>query len=106
MPFLQLATQGAINGFQGDGWPAAAALLLPAAMAIFGDRPEGFTPPAALLAIAASGLAVVFAAFKLADATRAADAAAGSIGLGTWLLLFATIVALLGSALSLTKRLG
>lgn len=106
LSFLELPTLGGVNGFDGDAWPAVVALAVPASMAVLGDRPEGFVPGAALVAMLTSAGAVIFAAFKLADATQAADAAGGSLGVGIWVLLFGSVAALLGSALGLTNRLG
>ncbi len=105
-PFLELPVQGSVNGFEGDAWPAAAALGIPALLAVFGDRAEGLRAPAALVAIAIAGLAVTFAAFKLADAVKAADDGGGSLGPGPWILLVSTLLALAGGLSSLTKRLG
>jgi hypothetical protein len=47
----------------------------------------------------------VFAAFKIADAAKAADAGSGSIGIASWLLIGGCVVALAGAVTSLTSKL-
>jgi hypothetical protein len=74
-------------------------------LSVLGDRKEGFRRSLALIAIASAGGAVVFAAFKIADAAKAADAGSGSIGIASWLLIGGCVVALAGAVTSLTSKL-
>lgn len=105
LPFVDFPSQGSINGFDGDAWPALVLISIPAVLSVFGDRKEGFRRSLALIAIATAGGAVVFAAFKVADAAKAADAGSGSIGVASWLLLAGCVVVLIGAVASLTTKL-
>lgn len=106
-PFVDLAGTGSVSGFEGRAWPGALLLLVVILFALTGDRAEGLSTGSAVAAILAGGAAVLFAVLKLADASRATDIAGGaSIGAGTWILLAASVVALVGTVLSLSRRLG
>lgn len=106
LPFAAFPARGNVNGITAGGWPAVALLGVPALFALFGDRAEGFGRPTALLAVAAGGAATVFSALKIADAVKAADAAAGSVGAGVWVVAAACVLTLTGCVASLTTRLG
>ncbi len=107
LPFVDLPVVGTINGLDGDAWPAAALLGVPAVLALIGDRAEGFGHSGTVLAVVAAAPAVVFAVFKLIDARKAVDAAGvGSLGVGVWMLLAATLVGLAGSVMTLSRKLG
>ena len=107
LPLVDLPVLGTINGFDGDGWPAAAVLVVPVVMALLGDRAEGFSGLGALIAVTASASGVVFAVFKLIDASDAIDTAGdGSFGFGVFLLLVGTLIALAGSVMTLSRKLG
>lgn len=105
LPVAEFPVRGPVNGIEGDLWPAMALLAIPALIAILGDRAEGFGKVAALVAISASSGALVFAAFKVADAVKATDDAAGTLGLGGWVVGGACLVVLVASLAALTKRL-
>ena len=105
LPFVEVPSQGSINGFDGDAWPALILVSIPALLSVLGDRKEGFRRSLALIAIASAGGAVVFAALKIADAAKAADAGSGSIGIAPWLLIAGCVVALAGAVTSLTSKL-
>ncbi len=104
LPHVRLPELGSVNGFDGDSWPAAVVLLVLAALAMGGDRGEGFGVPRALAAVALAGVAVVFTAFKLADALEAVDEA-GSVGIGLWVLAAGALLALAGAVFSLSRKL-
>ena len=105
LPFVRFATQGSINGFDGYAWPAVAVLAVPGLVALFGDRGESLRPSLTVGAIALSGLAIVLAAFKLADAADAADVEGAAIGAGPWILLGACVLGMGGALASLTRRI-
>jgi len=105
LPFVEFPSQGSINGFDGDAWPALVLVSIPALLSVLGDRKEGFRRSLALIAIASAGGAVVFAAFKVGDAAKAADAGSGSIGIASWLLIGGCVIALVGAVTSLTSKL-
>lgn len=105
LPFVEFRSQGSINGFDGDAWPALVLVSIPAIISVVGDRKEGFRRSLALLAIASGGGAVVFAAFKVADAAKAADAGSGSIGIASWVLLGGCVLVVIGAVASLTTKL-
>ena len=104
LPHIRLPVTGSVNGFDGDSWPAALLLVVLAALAVTGDRGEGFGVARALTAIGIAGVAVVFTSFKLADALEAVDEA-GSVGVGMWVLVAAVLVALAGTVFSLSRKL-
>ena len=104
LPHIRLPVVGSVNGFDGDSWPAAVVLLVLAALAVTGDRGEGFGVARALAAVALAGIAVVFTSFKLADALEAVEEA-GSVGIGMWVLVAAVLLALAGSVFSLSRKL-
>jgi len=105
LPLVEFPVQGSINGIEGDMWPAIALVAVPALAAVLGDRAEGFNRVTALVAISASSLALVFAAFKIADAVRATKDSVGSLGPGGWVVGGACLVVLVASVTALTKRL-
>lgn len=105
LPFVDFAAQGTVNGIDGYAWAPVALLVLPAAFTVLGDRAEGFATPLAIIAVAACGLAVVLAAFKLADAATASNVPDASLGIGPWVLAGASLVALAGAVLSMTQRI-
>ncbi len=106
LPHLRSMPTGSVNGITGDSWPAAAVLGLAALLAVTGDRGEGFGPVRALAAIGLAAAAVLFTAVKLADASRAADLASGSIGYGIWVMGAGALVVLAGALLSRSRKLG
>lgn len=105
LPVIEFSARGTVNGIEGDLWPAMALIAIPTLIAVLGDRAEGFRKLSALLAIAASSGALVFTAFKLADAVKAADETAATLGSGAWVVGGASLVVLIASVTALTKRL-
>lgn len=111
LPLVSTPLTGSINGIDGFAWPALVLIGIPAVLALGGDRREGFWTPVALFSILLASTAALFAVAKSIDAVGAAQEARslvgeGSVGAGTWLLLTATIAALTGSVLTLSKRVG
>ncbi len=104
LPHIRLPVTGTVNGFDGDSWPAAVVLLVLTALAVTGDRGEGFGVARALAAVAMAGVAVVFTSFKLTDALEAVDEA-GSVGIGLWVLAAGALLALAGAVFSLSRKL-
>ena len=105
LPFVRFTAQGSLNGFDGYGWPATLVLAVPALLALMGDRPESLRPSLAVGAIALTGLAVVLAAFKLADAANAATTEGASLGAGPWVLLGGCLLGMGGALASLSRRI-
>jgi hypothetical protein len=109
LPFLGAPLLGTVDGFEGDAWPAAALLAVPALAAVAGDRAEGFRRWVAVATIAVTDIAVVFAVFKLVDAYRAARTAraaadAGTVGAGPWVLAVGATIVLIGCLMSLSRK--
>ena len=104
LPHIRLPVAGSVNGFDGDSWPAALLLVALAALAVAGDRGEGFGAAQAVAAIGIAGIAVVFTSFKLADGLEAVDEA-GSIGIGMWVLVAGALSGLAGSVFGLSRKL-
>lgn len=111
LPFVSSPLIGTINGIDGYAWPAVALAALPALLALLGDKREGFWTPLALLAIVATAGAALFSVAKAIDAADAAQTARtlageGAVGVGAWVLLVAMVTALIGSVLTLSRRVG
>ncbi|MDH3425111.1 MAG: hypothetical protein OEM22_00425 [Acidimicrobiia bacterium] len=105
LPVVEFSARGSVNGIEGDLWPAMALIGFPTLIAVFGDRAEGFTKLSALAAITASSGALVFTAFKIADAVKATNDTAATLGLGGWVVGGVCLVVLVASVSALTKRL-
>ena len=111
LAFVTAASRGSFNGLEGAAWPAVVILAPLAAAAVLGDRREGFGLWGALLAALVAGLATVFAVQKLVDAIQATRVlqslgVEASTGWGPWLLLAGTVGVLVGTGLSLSRRIG
>jgi hypothetical protein len=107
LPQVRLPTIGPVDGFDGAAWPVMLPLGALAVLALLGDRPEGLRRPvgvaAALLACAALG----FAAAKVIDAASAAGVAqGGAVRSGPWVVLTGTILTVVGTVLSFSRRIG
>ena len=105
LPFVRFAQQGSVAGIDGYAWPVVIVLAIPAALAMFGDRAESLRPSLAVGTIGFAGIAVVLAAFKLADAVKASDTPGAAVGAGPWVLLGACVLAMAGGLASLTRRI-
>lgn len=105
LPFVRFAQQGSINGIDGYAGPVVIVLAVPAAIAVIGDRAESLRTSLAVGAIGLTGLAIVMAAFKLADAVKAADTIGAAIGAGPWVLLGGCVLGMAGALASLTRRI-
>ncbi|MFH1329991.1 MAG: hypothetical protein ABIJ48_04975 [Actinomycetota bacterium] len=107
LPQVRFPVIGPVDGFDGAAWP----VLLPIAplvlFALLGDRPEGYRVPVAVLAVVLSSAALVFAVAKVVDAVAAAAAVeGGAVRAGPWVVLAGTALAMLGSLLSFSRRIG
>ncbi len=105
LPFATLPGAGGIGGIQGAAWPVLLPLGPLLALFMVGDHVEAPRRPVAWIGavLAAGGLA--FAIVKTVDAWLAADRAAGAVGAGAWVLVVATLVAVLGTALGFSRRI-
>jgi hypothetical protein len=107
LPQAHLPILGPVNGFNGAAWPVMIPLAPLALFALLGDRPEGYRLPVSVLAVICSCGALVFAIAKAMDARAAAGAVeGGSVQAGPWVVLAGTVLALAGSLLSFSRRLG
>ena len=105
LPYVRFDQQGSIAGIDGYGWPAVVVLAVPAALAALGDRAETLRTSLAVPTIGLAGMAMVLAAFKLADAVKAADIPGAGLGAGPWILLGACVLGMTGALASLTRRI-
>ncbi|MEE8330630.1 MAG: hypothetical protein V3R84_02580 [Acidimicrobiia bacterium] len=105
LPFVRFDQQGSIAGIDGYAWPVVVVLAVPAALAVFGDRAEALRTSLAVPAIGFAGVAIVLAAFKFADAVKAADTPGAGLGAGPWILLGASVLGMAGALASLTRRI-
>ena len=96
---------GSVNGIDGDAWPVLIPLIPLLLLTVLGDRVEGYRPAAGLLGIVFACGAVVFAAVKAADAVLAARDSGGSVGAGALVVLAATVAAVIGTLIGLSRRL-
>jgi len=103
LTFASFPVIGPIDGIDGDAWPAVLPLLPVFALSVFGDRTLGHRPQVGVPALALACAAVVFAAAKAADASRAVGAAGegAAVGLGTWALLLSCGVVAAGEVVAL-----
>ena len=111
LPFTNSELTGVTNGIDGDAWPAVVLLLPIAVGALLGDRREGFGRWVTVLAALGAAIATVFAVQKLVDATRAVQlyervGIEANVGPGSWVLIAGCLTVLVGSTLSLSRRIG
>jgi hypothetical protein len=107
LPQVRFPVIGPVDGFDGAAWPVMLPLAPLVLFALLGDRPEGHRVPVAVLALTLSCAALVFAVAKAMDAvTAAAAVAGGAVRAGPWVVLAGTALAMLGSLLSFSRRIG
>ncbi len=109
LPFLTAPLLGTINGAGAAAGAAVVLLLVPAAVALLGDRREGFGLPTALITAGCAAAATIFAAAKVVDALAAARdvraaGVAAQVGPGPWTLLAGCAVVVAGIIASLSRR--
>ncbi|MFQ5555013.1 MAG: hypothetical protein ACE5GC_06555 [Acidimicrobiia bacterium] len=107
--FVTADLTGDVIGWDATAWPGVAALAVAAALALLGDRQEGFPAPATIIVVLLTALATLFAISKIVDAAAAARlvrAAEGkaAIGIGAWLLAAASCVGLAGAVATSSRR--
>lgn len=107
LPQARFPVVGPVDGFDGDAWPVILPLALVALLAFLGDRREGHGLGVGIVAVMLSCAALVFSVAKVVDAVAAAGAAEGAaVRAGPWVVLAATVLAVLGSLLSFSRRIG
>jgi hypothetical protein len=107
LPQAHFPVIGPVDGFDGAAWPVMLPLAPLVLFALVGDRPEGHRLPIAVTAVLLSCSALVFAVAKAVDAVAAAAAVAGgAVRAGPWVVLTGAALALLGSLLSFSRRIG
>ncbi|MBN2114903.1 MAG: hypothetical protein JW785_12350 [Acidimicrobiia bacterium] len=107
LPQARFPIVGPVDGFDAAAWPVMLPLAPLALFALLGDRPEGYRAPLALVAVLLSCAAVVFSVAKVIDAATAVGAVeGGAVRAGPWVVLAGAALALLGSLLSFSRRIG
>ena len=107
LPQARFPGIGAADGFTADTWPVMLALLPVALMAVLGDQGEGHRLPAAAAGLILSCAALVFAVVKVIDAVTAVGPIEGAaVGVGTWVVAAGAGLAVLGSLLAFSRRIG
>ena len=110
LPFVTSEVTGAIRGAR-ESLPVLIVLTPVVVAALLGDRREGFSRGGAIAAAFLSAVAVFLAVQKTVDAMQAANTLdtlgiAASVGIGPWVLVTGALACLVGSALSLSTRVG
>ena len=107
LPQARFPVVGPVDGFDGDAWPVMLPLALVALLALLGDRREGHGVAVGVLAVVLCCAALVFGVAKAVDAVAAAGAVeGGAVRAGPWVVLAGSVLALLGSLLSFSRRIG
>ena len=107
LPQARFPVVGTVDGFDGAAWPVMLPLAPLVLLALLGDRPEGYRIPVAVLALLLSCAALVFAAAKAIDAVVAAGAVEGGAWrAGPWVVLAGCALAVAGSLLAFSRRIG
>ncbi len=108
--FLAQATfpvLGPVDGFAGDAWPVMLPLAPVAVLALMGDRAEGHRPVTGSVGLVLSCSALAFAVAKVIDALQAARLVEGAaVGAGPWVVAAGAALAVLGSLLAFSRRIG
>jgi len=106
LPQVRFPVIGPVDGFDGDAWPVILPLALVALLALVGDRREGHGVAVGVLAVVLCCAALVFGVAKAVDAAAAARAVeGGAVRAGPWVVLAGSVLALLGSLLSFSRRI-
>lgn len=102
-PFATSEAFGTIDGIAGDAWPIVFVLLPVVALAVTGDRFDGWGPFIGPVVIGLGCAGFLWAVVKIADAVRAANEHGGEIGWGAWGLAATTLVIIVGGVLGLSR---
>lgn len=107
LPQARFPTIGPADGFAADSWPVMLPLAPVAVLALVGDRAEGHRPVTAAAGLLLSCAALVFAVAKVIDAVLAVRPVAGATaGAGAWVVAAGAALAVLGSLLAFSRRIG
>lgn len=107
LPQARFPVVGPVDGFDGDAWPVMVPLVMVALLAVLGERRAGHGVAAGILAVVLCCAALVFGVAKAVDAAAAAGAVeGGAVRAGPWVVLAGSALALLGSLLSFSRRIG
>lgn len=107
LPHARFPGIGAADGFTADTWPVMLALLPVALMAVLGDRGEGHRLPTAAVGLLLSSAALGFAVVKVVDAVAAVGPIEGAaVGVGIWVVAGGAGLAVVGSLLAFSRRIG
>lgn len=105
LPFASFMFIGSVDGLNADAWPALLPLTVVALLALTGRWDLSLEPGPAIAAVALSGVSLVFALVKVADAVVAVrDTPGATLGPGAWVLTAAVLVAAGGSAFGAFSR--
>ena len=107
LPQARFPVIGAPDGFTADTWPVMLPLVLVALLAVVGDWAEGLRLPAAATGLLLSCAALAFAVAKVIDAVSAVRSIEGAaVGVGTWMVGAGAGLAVLGSLLAFSRKIG
>jgi hypothetical protein len=110
LPFYRVDVIGDVSATSANGTRPLLALAGAALVAVAGDRGDSLTGVAAVATAAAVTLALTLTGALLVDAVVAGrDAslagATGSVGPGLWLMVMATVIAIAGTLVGMSRRL-
>jgi cytochrome c biogenesis protein CcdA len=107
LPQARFPIIGNPDGFTADTWPVMLPLVPVAVLALVGDRGEGHRLPAAAVGLLLSCAALAFAVAKVIDAVAAVGSIeTAAVGVGTWAVAAGAALAVLGSLLAFSRRIG
>jgi hypothetical protein len=107
LPQARFPIIGTADGFAADTWPLMLPLVSVAVLALVGDRGEGHRVPAATVGLLLSCAALAFAVVKVIDAVAAVGPIEGAaVGVGTWVVAAGAALAVVGSLLAFSRRIG
>lgn len=105
LPFASFPVVGPVDGISADAWPALLPLIVVVVISLTGRWDGGLGGAAGVVAVLASGTALVFSVVKVADALVAVrDTAGGSMGPGGYVLLAAVLVTTAAAAVGALIR--
>jgi len=107
LPQARFPIIGSPDGFAADTWPVMLPLVPVVVLALVGDRGEGHRLPVAAAGLLLSCAALAFAVAKVIDAVGAVrPVETAAVGVGIWAVAAGASLAVLGSLLAFSRRIG